>query len=107
MRSTPRPQTGKLRLLRYRFDSSSQLERHLHPVEARTLLFFPTSAELRSGDSAVLAIAFGGRQPHCLLRGCVQGIEQGQYRGAWLEFATFDMLSAGTGCHDIRAPRLP
>ena len=83
------------------------MERHLHTVGARTLLFFPTNAVLRSGDPAVLAIAFGTHQPHCLLRGCVQTTEQERFRGAWLEFATSDTLSAATGCRDIRAPRLP
>ena len=100
-------ETSSLRLLRYRFDSGRQMERHLHTLEARTLLFFPTTVALRSGDPAVLAIAFGDRQPHCLLRGCVQTPEQGRFRGVWLEFATSDTLSAATGCRDIRAPRLP
>lgn len=95
------------RLLRYRFDSSRQLERHLHTVEARTLLFFPTASELRSGDPAILEIAFAANEPQCLLRGRVEAVEQGLFRGAWLEFATLDTLAAAAGCADIRARRLP
>src|SRR5437588_11833559 len=101
------PQTGILRLFRYRFDSSRQLERHLHTMEARTLLFFPTAAELRSGDPVVLEVSFDADHPRSLLRGRVEAVEQGQFSGAWLEFATLDTLVAATGCHDIRAPRLP
>jgi hypothetical protein len=107
MLSMQRRHAAKPRLLRYRFDSLDQLERHLHTVKARTLLFFPNAIDLRMGDLVTLEIGVIATGPVCLLRGRVYGIEDSIFQGAWLEFATSAVVGAIKRSPQARARRLP
>ena len=71
-------------LLRYRFDPTARMEKHLHEVEGRTLFFYPGAVSQRDGQWVFVAFASGGSC--CLFRGRIRMQDSARYLGAWVEF---------------------
>src|SRR4051812_11058295 len=57
-------------LLRYRFDATARMEKHLHEVEGRTLFFYPGAVSHKDGQWVFVAFASGGSC--CLFRGRIR-----------------------------------
>ncbi len=76
-------------LLKARFGDVSQMQKHLHVVEGRTVLFFrEAAARLIGGDRVVVELSLGGSEQVSTLRGTVLGRADGEsgQTGAWIEF---------------------
>ena len=83
--------------MRYRFDSVAQARKHLHPLEARQILFFPDPfLDVRDGQPIQLELCFMGSEQSVTVRGQVHAVETGAMRGAWLDLFS---LRIGEGLH--------
>jgi len=72
-------------VLRYLFDSSDQVARHLHAVAGHSLLFFPDPRPaVKGGERVPLEVALPAQQ--MMLRGTVHSCVAGLRPGAWIEF---------------------
>jgi hypothetical protein len=73
-------------MLRYRFDTFEQLERHLHLVNGAALLFLPEgkTGEPASGQRVLLEIAIREKAQQTAVRG--QVVVRAE-RGSWLQLA--------------------
>lgn len=80
--------TGKgIALLRYGFDDSAQLARHLHLAGGQVVLFYGGDVPALQGAGAVaLEIGIGRQQSAGMLRGSVLARTDGSIGGAWLQF---------------------
>lgn len=74
-------------LLRYRFDDSAQLSRHLHLAEGRIVFFYgDRNAGLQGAGPVALEIGIGQEREVGTLRGSVLARVEGNTGGAWLQF---------------------
>lgn len=76
-------------LLKARFGDLSQMQKHLHVVEGRTVLFFrEPAARLSGGERVVVELSLASSEQVSTLRGSVLGRVNGEggQTGAWIEF---------------------
>jgi hypothetical protein len=76
-------------LLKARFGDAAQMQKHLHVVEGRTVLFFrEASARLLGGERVIVELSVGSSEQVSTLRGTVLGRVDGEggQAGAWIEF---------------------
>lgn len=79
-------------MLRYVFDTTEQLRRHVHRVDGAALLFFPERAHLRhTGDPVLLEMQLPERRQQVVLRATIHSRVDGRLQGVWLQFS--DQLS--------------
>lgn len=75
-------------LIRYRFDSSAQFERHVHRLDRGGMIFVADAALSGvAGAPVVLDVAFVASEQRCTLRGELVCRADGVVPGAWLAFA--------------------
>jgi hypothetical protein len=80
-------------LLRHRFETIGALQRHLHPIEGRSFLFFRSeSLVLAGGARVLLEVNFTSNEQQTVLRGQVLGRVEGAHPGLWLEFPDTRLL---------------
>ena len=77
-------------LLKVRFAGLSELRRHLHVAEGRTVFFFrEVSPRLVGGDRVIVEFSLASSEQVSALRGAVLGrvdVSDGSQIGAWIEF---------------------
>jgi len=76
-------------LLKARFGDVTQMQKHLHVVEGRTVLFFrEPAARLTGGDRVIVELSLASSEQVSTLRGSVLGRVDGEggQTGAWIEF---------------------
>lgn len=77
-------------LLKYRFGTFSQMPKHLHVVEGRTLFFYrdPRMASFSGASRVVMEFSFADSEQATTMRGTVLSRLDGQggQTGAWIEF---------------------
>src|SRR5205823_5312117 len=79
-------------MLRYVFDTTAQLRRHVHPRDGAALLFFPESSQARrAGESVLLELQLREIGQQVVLRATIHSRVDGNVRGVWLQFG--DLLS--------------
>ncbi|MCA1827768.1 MAG: PilZ domain-containing protein [Myxococcales bacterium] len=77
-------------LLKYRFGTFLQMQRHLHVVEGRTLFFYrdPRMASFTGASRVVMEFSFADSEQATTMRGAVLSRLDGEggQTGAWIEF---------------------
>ena len=80
-------------LLRHRFETITELQKHLHALEGRSFLFFRSEGlSLAGGARVLLEVSFNSNEQQTLLRGAVLGRVEGALPGLWLEFPDTRLL---------------